>query len=70
MVYSLSAMLRFLMLAITCGYEDAGDFEALRADPLFKLASGKTPESGCELCSQPIMSRLENTRRLASRWRR
>ena len=53
-------MLRFRMLAIACGYEDADDCDALRADPLFKLASGKAPESGGALCSQPTMSRLEN----------
>ena len=59
-VHSLPAMLRFRMLAIACGYEDADDCDALRADPLFKLASGKAPESGGALCSQPTMSRLEN----------
>ena len=59
-VHSLAAMLRFRMLAIACGYEDADDCDALRADPLFKLASGKAPQSGRDLCSQPTMSRLEN----------
>ena len=59
-VHSLAAMLRFRMLAIACGYEDADDCDALRADPLFKLASGHAPESGRDLCSQPTMSRLEN----------
>ncbi len=59
-IHSLSAMLRFRMLAIACGYEDADDCDTLRADPLFKLASGKAPESGGDLCSQPTMSRLEN----------
>ena len=53
-------MLRFRMLAIACGYEDADDCDALRTDPLFKLASGHAPESGRDLCSQPTMSRLEN----------
>ena len=48
------------MLAIACGYEDADDCDALRTDPLFKLASGHAPESGRDLCSQPTMSRLEN----------
>ena len=43
-VHSLSAMLRFRMLAIACGYEDADDCDTLRADPLFKLASG--PSAG------------------------
>ena len=59
-VHSLSAMLRFRMLAIACGYEDADDCDALRTDPLFKVASGNAPESGRALCSQPTMSRLEN----------
>jgi len=59
-VHSLSAMLRFRMFAIACGYEDADDCDALRADPLFKLAVGRAPESGRDLCSQPTMSRLEN----------
>ena len=40
-VHSLAAMLRFRMLAIACGYEDADDCDALRTDPLFKLASGR-----------------------------
>ena len=61
MIHPLSAMLCFRMLAIACGYEDADDCDALRADPLFKLASGKAPQSGRALCSQPTMSRLENT---------
>ena len=59
-VHSLPAMLRFRMFAIACGYEDADDCDALRDDPLFKLAVGRAPESGRDLCSQPTMSRLEN----------
>ena len=59
-VHSLAAMLRFRMFAIACGYEDADDCDALHADPLFKLAVGRAPESGRDLCSQPAMSRLEN----------
>ena len=59
-VHTLPAMLRFRMFAITCGYEDADDCDALRTDPLFKLAVGRAPESGRALCSQPTMSRLEN----------
>ena len=59
-VHTLPAMLRFRMLAIACGYEDADDCDALRTDPLFKLAVGRAPESGRALCPQPTMSRLEN----------
>ena len=39
---------------------DANDCDALRADPAFKLAVGRLPESGGDLCSQPTMCRLEN----------
>ena len=59
-VHTLPAMLRFRMFAIACGYEDADDCDELGADPLFKLAVGRAPESGRDLCSRPTMSRLEN----------
>ena len=59
-VHTLPAMLRFRMFAIACGYEVADDCDDLRTDPLFKLAVGRAPESGRDLCSQPTMSRLEN----------
>ena len=58
--HTLAEMLRFRMLAVACGYEDADDCDSLRFDPLFKLAVGRAPESGRALCSQPTMSRLEN----------
>ena len=56
-------MLRFRMLAIAAGYEDADDCNSLRDDPVFKMAVGRLPESGEPLCSQPTMSRLENAPR-------
>jgi hypothetical protein len=46
--------------AICCGYEDGNDLNRLRYDPLQKLAVGRCPESGGDLCSQSTMSRLEN----------
>ena len=49
------------MLAIACGYEDVHDLDHLRTDPSFKLACGLLPDSGYDLCSQPTVSRLENT---------
>ena len=58
--HSLPDLLRARMLAIACGYEDANDLASLRRDPAFKLACGRLPESGDDLCSQPTMSRLEN----------
>ncbi len=48
------------MLAIACGYEDADDLDHLRTDPGFKLACGRLPDSGRDLCSQPTVSRWEN----------
>ena len=47
-------------LAIAAGYEDADDLDALRHDPAFKMALGKTPEAKIGLASQPTMSRWEN----------
>ena len=58
--HGLAEMIRFRALMIAAGYADANDCDALRADPAFKLAVGRLPESGEELCSQPTMSRLEN----------
>ena len=48
------------MFAIAAGYADADDCDALRTDPIFKLATGRSPKTGEPLCSQPTMSRLEN----------
>jgi Transposase DDE domain group 1 len=58
--HTLVEMLRFRMFAIAAGYADADDCDALRSDPIFKLAAGRAPETGEDLCSQPTMSRLEN----------
>jgi hypothetical protein len=58
--HSVADILRARMLAIACGYEDADDLDYLRTDPGFKLACGRLPDSGHDLCSQPTMSRWEN----------
>jgi hypothetical protein len=58
--HGLAEMIRFRALMIAAGYADANDCDALRADPAFKLAVGRLPESGEDLCSQPTMCRLEN----------
>jgi hypothetical protein len=60
-VHPLPEILLARILAIACGYEDADDLDHLRADPAFKLACGRLPESGPDLMSQPTVSRLENT---------
>jgi hypothetical protein len=58
--HGLAEMIRFRALMIAAGYEDANDCDALRDDPAFKMAVGRLPETGAELCSQPTMCRLEN----------
>jgi hypothetical protein len=58
--HTLAEMIRFRTLLIAAGYPDANDCDALRIDPAFKMAVGRLPESGEDLCSQPTMCRLEN----------
>jgi hypothetical protein len=57
--HSLADVIRFRMLMIACGYEDAIDADSLRSDPGFKMALGRLP-SAADLCSQSTISRLEN----------
>jgi hypothetical protein len=58
--HTLAEMIRFRTLLIAAGYPDANDCDSLRIDPAFKMAVGRLPESGEDLCSQPTMCRLEN----------
>jgi hypothetical protein len=58
--HSLASILKARIFAIACGYEDCNDLGFLRTDPAFKLACGRLPEEGKDLCSQPTLSRLEN----------
>ena len=58
--HGIAEMIRFRSLLIAAGYADANDCDALRTDPAFKMAVGRLPESGEDLCSQPTMCRLEN----------
>lgn len=58
--HTLADMIRARIFAIGCGYEDADDLDFLRSDPAFKLACGRLPDTGRDLCSQPTLSRLEN----------
>jgi hypothetical protein len=63
-VHAVADMIRARVFAIACGYEDADDLDHLRADPAFKLACGRLPNTERDLCSQPTLSRLENAPRL------
>jgi Transposase DDE domain group 1 len=58
--HELAEMIRYRALLIAAGYPDGNDCTALRSDPAFKMAVGRLPESGEDLCSQPTISRLEN----------
>jgi hypothetical protein len=58
--HTLAEMIRFRLLLIAAGHPDANDCDPLRTDPAFKMAVGRLPESGADLCSQPTMCRLEN----------
>jgi hypothetical protein len=61
LTHTLADILRARILAIACGYEDGDDLDHLRRDPALKLACGRLPDSGDDLCSQPTVSRTENT---------
>jgi|SRR5665213_161572 len=58
--HTLAGMIRCRALLIAAGYLDGNDCDAMRADPAFKMAVGRLPQSGADLCSQPTISRLEN----------
>jgi hypothetical protein len=58
--HALAEMIRFRALLIAAGYPDGNDCDALKSDPAFKMAVGRLPQSGADLCSQPTISRLEN----------
>ena len=58
--HTLAEIIRFRMLAIVAGYEDGNDCNTLRHDPIFKIALGRLPDGGEDLCSQSTVSRLEN----------
>ena len=58
-LHSIADILRFRMLIIAAGSEDGIDANALRADPVFKLALERLPGER-DLCSQSTVSRLEN----------
>jgi hypothetical protein len=59
-LHGVAEMIRYRALLIAAGYPDGNDCDALKSDPAFKMAVGRLPESGADLCSQPTISRLEN----------
>ena len=59
--HSLEQLLSQRIYQIAAGYEDANDCDELRGDSIFKICSGKLPQSGGDLASQLTMSRFENS---------
>ena len=58
---SLHDLVRQRVYQIACGYEDCNDAVTLAADPVFKAAVDRAPQSDPDLASQPTLSRFENS---------
>jgi len=58
--HSYAEMTLARMMMIAAGYEDCDDIDTLKADPAFKIALGRKPDTCPDLMSQPTLSRLEN----------
>jgi hypothetical protein len=58
--HTLKELLTQRIFQIAAGYEDCDDCDDLREDTVFKMCTERLPQSGCNLGSQPTMSRLEN----------
>ncbi|HLJ91988.1 MAG TPA: IS1380 family transposase [Gemmataceae bacterium] len=58
-------MVRSRVYGILAAYEDQNDHDVLRADPIFKLVAGRSPDAE-DLASQPTLSRFENAINIAS----
>ena len=60
--HSLADLLRQRIFQTACGYADGNDANALRHDPVFKLAAARAPlDADNALASAPTFSRLENS---------
>ena len=59
--HDLPTLIRQRCYGLACGYADANDAAALKADPIHKLLVGRDPVAGAALASQPTLSRFENS---------
>src|ERR1700681_3110543 len=59
--HSLSDLLRQRIYGLASGYADANDAARLAHEPIFKLLLDRSPLTGCELSSQPTLSRFETS---------
>ena len=53
--HTVEDVLQARIFAIACAYPDGNDLNWLRSDTAFKLACGRLPETGADLCSQPTI---------------
>ena len=61
LIHTLPQLVSQRVFQLLGGYEDADDSDALRHDPIYKIACDRLPRTGAELlASQPTVSRLEN----------
>ena len=58
--HEFAEMIRYRALLIAGGVSRRQRLRGARSNPAFKMAVGRLPESGKDLCSQPTISRLEN----------
>jgi DDE family transposase len=58
--HDLPTLVRQRCFGLACGYADANDAAALKADPIHKLLVGRDPVAGAALASQPTLSRFEH----------
>ena len=58
--HRLGEIIKARVFGICCGHEDGIDHDALRHDPVMKMAVGRCPETGAPLASQSTISRFEN----------
>ena len=63
--HRLGEIIEARVFGICCGYEDGIDHDALRHDPVMKMAVGRCPETGAPLASQSTSaaSRMRRVRR-------
>ena len=59
--HTVADVLRARMLAIGCGYPDGNDFDPAALRSGLQAGLRRLPDSGGDLCSQPTISRWENT---------
>ena len=58
--HTLQELVAQRVFSIACGYPDGNDSARLASHPIHKLLLDRDPVEGCDLASQPTLSRFEN----------